>query len=136
MGWGTFHLDDHICVAVYAPGDEFSITAHQASDYKLTCSHSDGAEDEEMTAASLVDVEEDDAGEDDEESVLDTRTDQVDVASKASHFEDIYDVVSHDVSTRHLLPSSAKIVSVVMYSFRGAAYWTLIPAKVRFHMPR
>jgi hypothetical protein len=67
---------------------------------------------------------------------LDTGTDQVDIASKACHFEDIYDVVSHDVSTRHLLPSSAKLVTVVMYTFRRAAYWTLIPAKVRFHMPR
>jgi hypothetical protein len=67
---------------------------------------------------------------------LDTGTDQVNVASKASHFEDIYNVVSHDVSTRHLLPRSAKMVSVVMYCFRGAAYWTLIPAKVRLHMPR
>ena len=60
-------FDNDIQVPVNAAGYISAIRAQHATDDELANSHSKRAEDEEGPAASLVDEEEDDAGEDYEE---------------------------------------------------------------------
>ncbi len=75
---------------------------------KSTRSHANGFKNGEITTASLINEEEHDTGEDDEQSVLNAGTDQVDVTSKSSHLEHVGDVVSHDISSIHFLLSAAE----------------------------
>lgn len=58
----------------------------------------------EVADASLVDEEEYGCNTNEENGVLDTIRNKVDVASQASHLEDIDDLVGHDIGTAQLLP--------------------------------
>lgn len=51
-----------------------------------------------------VDEEECYKGEDNEESVLDSSADQVDIAREIGHVEDVGQVIGHDIGSRQLLP--------------------------------
>jgi hypothetical protein len=57
VGWGSFDLNDNVCIwrCPDSARDNNSIFSHQATDDKLTYSHSDSTVDEEGTTASLVD---------------------------------------------------------------------------------
>lgn len=67
-----------------------------AADNKVTNTHSNSTVYEQSPAANLIDEEEHDAGKDDEEGVLDTGRNQVDVSGQASHLKDVDNVVGHD----------------------------------------
>lgn len=59
----------------------------------MTRTHRQSTIHQESPSADLVNVEEHDGGEDDEKSVLDARSDQVDVPGQVRHLENIHNVL-------------------------------------------
>lgn len=55
--------------------------------------HGQGSIDQERSSSDLVHKEEHDRGENDEQSVLHSASDEVDVTREARHGKDVYDVV-------------------------------------------
>jgi len=90
--------------------DDLAVFSEHTANDKLTRSHANGSENEKVTTTSLINKEEHDTSEDDAESVLNTGTDQVDGTSESSHLEHVDYVVSYDINTRNLLPSSTEKV--------------------------
>lgn len=70
MSWCARDLNDDVCIAVNTARDNDAVFSEQTSDDELAGSHGDGAKDEEWATAGGVDVEEDYAGEDDEECAV------------------------------------------------------------------
>ena len=106
VGRRASDANDDVQIALYTTGNVLAVSSEDAANDELTDAHADGTVDKERTTTGLVDEEEDARGEDDEKGILHARRDQVNVAGKAGHLEDVDDVVGHDVSTGHLLPLS------------------------------
>jgi len=88
---------DDICVAINTTGDICVEPAEHSSYDQMAYAHRNGSPNQKCSPADLVDEEEHDRREDDEQSVLHTGGDKLGIAFQASHGEDVYDVVSHDL---------------------------------------
>lgn len=66
--------------------------------------HSHRTPYQQRPPSNLINKEEHDGRENDEERILHTGRDQVDVALQIGHVEDVHHVVGHDICTRELLP--------------------------------
>ena len=86
----------------------------------MAYAHSDGTIDQQWATAGLVDVEEDEAGEDDEERVLDTGRDQVDISGQTGHQEDVNDVLSRKNVRRR-------------FGDEGSHWWSSLHMSSRWH---
>lgn len=80
MGWCACNPNKDVQVTIHAVWDVFTVFAEDTTDNELAYSHTDCTVYEEGSATGLVNVEEDDAGEDDEEGVLHARNEEVGVA--------------------------------------------------------
>lgn len=114
------------------------VRTHDAADGQVTETHAKRADDQEGTAPGLVDEDSHDAGEDDEDGVLDARGHHGDVALKAGHLCDVGEIVPANGQYWSLMRH--KGVAAVAYTMMLAPAscchaWTVIPAMVRFHMP-
>jgi len=88
---------DDVRVATNTTRDICVEPAEHSSYDQMAYTHRNGSPNQKCSPADLVDEEEHDGREDDEQSVLHTRGNKLGVAFKASHGEDVYDVVSHDL---------------------------------------
>lgn len=77
--WSRYS-DQHSFIAVNAAGDVLAREKNAANDEMAEC-HDESTVDQERTATGFVDIKEYEGREDDEERVLDTRGDEIDVAS-------------------------------------------------------
>lgn len=67
--------------------------AHDAADHKVTEGHGQGSIYKQCSSTNLVDKEKHDRREDDEEGVLYTASNEINVARETRHGEDVHDVV-------------------------------------------
>lgn len=84
MRLGSCDPDQNVEVAVDTTRNVRSRRKHTTDD-EMACRHTKRSIHEKISAAGLVDVEEDDGGEDDEERVLDARRDEQDISGHAAH---------------------------------------------------
>ena len=89
MAWSSGDFDDDVEVSADTAWDVDTVFSEDCTDHEMADSHADGSVDEKRAPPGLVNVEEDDAGEDDEEGVLDTGADEVDIACQASHLKHV-----------------------------------------------
>jgi hypothetical protein len=89
MAWSSGDFDDDVEVSADTAWDVDTVFSEDSTDHEMADSHADGSVDEKRAPPGLVNVEEDDAGEDDEEGVLDTGADEVDIACQASHLKHV-----------------------------------------------
>lgn len=81
-----------------------SVTTHQTGDSEVQDAAQNGAAQEQDTASDAVDIRQHNTSRHQEDDILDGRRVQRDVASQASHGEDVHDVVHGDVASQQLLP--------------------------------
>lgn len=84
MRLGSSDPDQNVEVAIHTTGNVCSGREH-TTDYEMAYCHTHRSVHEEVAATGLVDVEEDDGGEDDEEGVLDAGRDEQDISGHAAH---------------------------------------------------
>lgn len=89
VGFRSGESDWDVRVAADAAWDVLS-SGQKTSYNEMAGTHGERPVDEEWASASPVDVEEHNGREDDEQSVLHTGSDKVDVAGKTSHGENVY----------------------------------------------
>ena len=89
----TSNSDQNVGVAVDTLRNIYAVRAQDTADDEVAKCHSQSTIDQQRPSANLVNEEKHDRGEDDEQSVLHSTSNQVDVARKIGHVEDINDVV-------------------------------------------
>jgi hypothetical protein len=77
------------------------IVESQSTAYnKVAETHSDCTPNKQCSPSNLVDEEEHDRGENDKQSVLYTRRDEINVPGEVCHVKYVNDIVRHDVCPR------------------------------------
>ena len=94
VSWRARYSDDDVQIPVDAARDQFTVRAEDTADDKVADTHTDGTVKEQRSATSSVDEKEDGTCEHDEESILDPRRYEKDVAGQIGHLEDVDHVVS------------------------------------------
>ena len=100
--------DNDVEIAVNTTWNVLTIGSKDAADNEVANTHAYGTEDEQRTTTSKVDEEEGEDREHDEKSVLNSRANQVNVASETSHGEN----VDHVVHLGHIISPCTSISKV------------------------
>lgn len=133
VGGRTGDVDFDTEVSLETVGEVGAVRAEDATDDEHANAHADGAVDQKRSTTGDVDEEKGGGSTEDEEGVLDTGRDEIDVFSQTSHFKYINHIISHDLSI-----SVYENIQSHRHTFAPESCcqaWTEVPAKVRFHMP-
>ena len=88
MSLVALHANENVQIAINSTRNIFS-TRQDAAHDEMTEAHGNGSRHQEESSTGLVNVEEDNGREDDEQCVLDTRGDQVDISGQTGHLENV-----------------------------------------------
>ena len=86
-------LDQDIGVTIDTSGDIHAVRSQDATHNEMAKCHSQGSVNQKCSSTDLVHKEEHDRGEDDEQSILHSASNQVNVAREASHGEYVDNVI-------------------------------------------